>query len=81
MNTNMSNHGIPRRNFLKGVAASAAIFPALSPALLAQEKLRDYRGPNVVHMRACTMMVAPEEFGTVLLRGRKKLRKLLVCGA
>jgi hypothetical protein len=47
----MSNHGIPRRNFLKGVAAGAAILPALSPALLAQDKLRDYRGPNVVIVR------------------------------
>jgi hypothetical protein len=46
----MTNNPIPRRTFLKGVAAGAALFPA-APALLAQSPKPDYRGPNVVIVR------------------------------
>lgn len=47
----MSYHGIPRRKFLKGMAVGAALFPTLGPSLAARERLRDYRGPNVVIVR------------------------------
>jgi hypothetical protein len=46
----MTNNKIPRRTFLKGVAAGAALFPA-APALLAEAQKPDYRGPNVVIVR------------------------------
>src|SRR4026209_2251404 len=46
----MTNSGIPRRTFLKGVAAGAAPLPA-SPALLAEPARPEYRGPNVVIVR------------------------------
>src|SRR5687768_16318507 len=47
---NMSNHGIPRRKFLKGIAAGAALFP-LGTSLGALEPLRDYRGTNDIIVR------------------------------
>ena len=43
--------GIPRRTFIKGVAAGAALFPSWSPALAAEPARPDYRGPNVVIVR------------------------------
>jgi len=46
----MTNSGIPRRTFLKGVAAGAALLPA-APALLAESARPEYRGPNVVIVR------------------------------
>jgi hypothetical protein len=46
----MMTNKIPRRTFLKGVAAGAALFPA-APALLAESKRPEYRGPNVVIVR------------------------------
>jgi hypothetical protein len=46
----MTNSGIPRRTFLKGVAAGAALLPA-APALLAEPARPEYRGPNVVIVR------------------------------
>jgi len=46
----MMTNKIPRRTFLKGVAAGAALFPA-APALLAEPRQPDYRGPNVVIVR------------------------------
>src|SRR5215212_793988 len=46
----MTNNRIPRRTFLKTVAAGAALFPA-APALFAQPSRPDYRGPNVVIVR------------------------------
>src|SRR5687768_1977744 len=46
----MTTNKIPRRTFLKSVAAGAALFPA-APALLAEPKQPDYRGPNVVIVR------------------------------
>ena len=46
----MTNNRIPRRTFLKGVAAGAALFP-VAPALFAESSRPDYRGPNVVIVR------------------------------
>lgn len=46
----MSNSRIPRRTFLKGVAAGATLLP-VAPALLAESSRPDYRGPNVVIVR------------------------------
>jgi hypothetical protein len=46
----MTTNKIPRRTFLKTVAAGAALFPA-APALLAESQTPEYRGPNVVVVR------------------------------